>query len=320
MHVPKLLPGLIAAMIALGSRVHGGVVLEQPMASARLGTNRVVRIYLPPGYDALPARRYPVLYVHDGQNAFSTVGTNVAFGWGNWELDLTVNRLAAEKRMREIIMVAVDCSAQRYTEYRGRARPYTASESEDARKLPPETGDDSRFQTYVSFLIDELKPQIDREYRTLADAKHTGALGSSMGGICSLALAWDHPEVFGQAASLSGAFQVEGQYFLAKVLRAYTGPPKPFRLYLDSGTRDYSGGDDGCRFTREVAAELRRIGWQDCKNLLHFIDERPLNEAELSPTGLRQDKWKEAQTSQHNEFYWRLRVWRALTFLFPPGE
>jgi hypothetical protein len=54
--------------------------------------------------------------------------------------------------------------------------------------------------------------------------------------------------------------------------------------------------------------------------LMHYVDARPLTRPELEKAGLRRDKWGEAQTSQHNEFYWRLRVWRALTFLFPPGD
>ena len=76
------------------------------------------------------------------------------------------------------------------------------------------------------------------------------------------------------------------------------------------------GGDDGRSLTRQVAAELRRIGWP--KNLKLYFDAKPLTLAELKKSGLRRDKWAEAQTSQHNEFYWRLRAWRALTFLFPP--
>ena len=136
-----------------------------------------------------------------------------------------------------------------------------------------------------------------------------------MGGICSIILAWEHPEVFGKAASLSGAFHVEKAGFLGKVLRPYQGKPKPVRLYLDSGVVDFMGGDDGKRLTAAVAEECKRIGWGD--SLLHFVDEKPLTPAELEKAQLRPDKWPEAQKSQHNEFYWRVRAWRPLTFLFP---
>jgi predicted alpha/beta superfamily hydrolase len=133
-----------------------------------------------------------------------------------------------------------------------------------------------------------------------------------------VALAWTHPRTFGAAASLSGSFQVEKGYFLKNVLQPYKRKPKPIRLYLDSGTIDFTGDDDGRRMTDALAAEFRRIGWKDDLNLKHFVDLHPLSEGDLERAGLRHAKWKEAQSSQHNEFYWRQRAWRALVFLFPP--
>ena len=267
-----------------------------------LGMPRTVRIYLPASYHNSPERRYPVLYLHDGQNVFSFAGTNIAFGWGSWELDRTADAFSRDKKLQEIIMVGVDNSgAQRYAEYCG------AHHSSEART-------NTLFENYAAFLIDELKPRMDKEYRTKSDAEHTAVMGSSMGGICSLILAWEHPDVFGGAASLSGAFIVEKTNFLDHVLRPYAGKPKDFKVYLDSGSIDYTGGDDGRALTGAVAGELRRIGWS--KGLVHFVDEKPLSEKDLMASGLRKDKWKEAQTSQHNEFYWRMRAWKPLTFLF----
>src|SRR5881394_3139134 len=141
----------------------------------------MVRIYLPRSYERDGSRRFPVLYLHDGQNAFTTVGTNVAFGWGNWELDNTVNALCAAGKMQEIIMVAADCSAERYLDYRGPAYPYSESELKEM-KPPPAAADNSRYEKYAQFLVEELKPKIDREYRTLSGASGTGVMGSSMGG------------------------------------------------------------------------------------------------------------------------------------------
>jgi predicted alpha/beta superfamily hydrolase len=306
---------LSALNIATGQ---GKIVFEGPVPSQVLETNRMVRICLPPSYDSQPDRRYPVLYVHDGQNAFTTAGTNVAFGWGNWELDRIVGELAAGGRMQEIVIVAVDCSAERYLDYRGPACRYTEAELAALNRRPPAPGDNSRYERYQRFLIKEIKPKIDREYRTRPEAASTGVLGSSMGGVCSLALAWDRPDVFGKAASLSGAFQVEHTNFLANVLRPYRGQPKPVRLCLDSGICDFMGGDDGRATTDAVAAELLRIGWREGVDLHHFTDDKPLDESALEKAGLRRDKWVEAQKSQHNEFYWRQRVWRTLVFLFPP--
>jgi predicted alpha/beta superfamily hydrolase len=275
--------------------------IKQDLASRLWSSPRTVRIYLPPSYHHDPTRRYPVLYLHDGQNLFSWAGTNICFGWGNWELDKTVDGLCGAKQMQEIILVAIDNSPARYAEYCGRHHSSGTSTN-------------TEFENYTAFLLQELKPRIDSDYRTRPEPNHTGLLGSSLGGICSIIIAWDHPDVFGRAASLSGSFQVEKTNFLHNILRPYRGQSKPARLYLDSGAVDYTGGDDGQTLTAAVAEEFRRIGWGG--ELMHFVDAKPLTPTELEKSGLRRDKWKEAQTSQHNEFYWRLRVWRALTFLF----
>jgi enterochelin esterase-like enzyme len=282
-----------------------GSLLDTNLPSRFFGWNRGLHIYLPPSYPTQLQRRYPVLYLHDGQNVFSSAGTNCAFGWGSWELDRAADALSRAGKMQEIIMVAVDNSFSRMEEYSGRHRETNAAAG-------------TAFENYEAFLLAELKPHIDREFRTRPDAAHTGVMGSSMGGLCSLALAWDHPEIFGNAASLSGAFQVARTNFLNAVLQHYHGPPKPFRVYLDSGVVDFMGGDDGRSLTGRVAAELRRIGWKT--NLELYVDAQPLAPAELEKSGLRRDKRAEAQTSQHNEFYWRLRSWRALVFMFPPEK
>lgn len=284
-------------------------IKDEVVHSPSLGNDRTVHVYLPASYEKETNRRYPVLYLHDGQNIFSTAGTNIAFGWGSWQLDQTADKLARAGKMQEIIMVAVDNSTNRYHEYYG-----SLSSSRTRTTISPPTA----FENYAAFLITELKPQIDHDYRTKSDAANTGVMGSSLGGICSIELAWEHPEIFGRAASLSGSFQMERANFLNNVLKNYHAEPKPFWIYLDSGVVDYTGGDDNRGSTSLVAAELRRIGWRD--NLLLYVDDRPRTTEQLKATGLRQDKWKEAQTSQHNEFYWRSRAWRALAFLFPPDK
>lgn len=281
----------------------GAIVFEGEMPSAIFGKPRRIHVYVPPSYDSSPRKRYPVLYAHDGQNAFSTAGPGVAFGWGPWDLDKTANRLIAERRIEEIIIVAIDCSNERYKEYRGPADWTKAGES-------------AQYDRYQRFLTEELKPKIDREYRSKKTAKDTGTIGSSMGGVVSLALGWNQPKVFGKVASLSGAFQVESRAALNS-LRGYQGKKKPIRIYLDSGRMDHGGGDDGMKDTQAVANELRRIGYK--KDLLHVIDD-PLSEEQLRPLHLSEGKFKEAQTSQHNELHWRLRAWRALEFMFPQRD
>ncbi|MFZ0827229.1 MAG: alpha/beta hydrolase-fold protein [Verrucomicrobiia bacterium] len=283
-----------------------GSLLDTSVPSHFFGWNRGIHVYLPPSYATQPQRRYPVLYLQDGQNVFSSAGTDCAFGWGSWELDKTADELSRAGKMQEIIMVAVDNNFARRAEYGGLHHAAGGPATNTA------------FENYEAFLITELKPRIDRDYRTLPGPAHTAVMGSSIGGLCSVVLAWDHPEIFGGTASLSGSDTLEQTNFLNAVLKGYHGQPKPFRVYLDSGVVDFMGGDDGGSLTRQVAVEFRRIGWTT--NLEWFVDGKPLPPVELEKSGLRRDKWAEAQTSQHNEFYWRLRAWRALTFLFPPME
>jgi len=280
-------------------------LLDTTVDSQSLGGDRGVHFCLPASYRTDLVSHYPVLYLHDGQNVFSLGGTDTTFGWGSWELDRTVDSLCHEKKMQEIIVVSVDNSHARPEEYGGTHHVQGG--------FPTKTA----FEKYEEFLTRELKPRVDSEYRTLPEAAHTAVMGSSMGGLCSLVLAWDNPQIFGAAASLSGAFPVSRPNFLDDVLKGYKGPPKPFRAYLDSGVVGSTGGDDGRSRTEQVVAELRRIGWAP-GNLQWFVDERTLTRKELEKSNLRPDKWNEALTSQHNEFYWRRRAWRALTFIFPP--
>ena len=173
---------LILVMTALAS-ISRASLLETNLASRFVGS-RHIHIYLPPSYSTDNSARYPVLYLHDGQNVFSSAGTNAAFGWGSWELDKTADRLSATNGMREIIMVAVDNSRDRLHEYSGRHH-----EGTDAP---------TPYENYSSFLITELKPFVDHEFRTLTNHWDTAVMGSSLGGLCSVALAWDHPEAKGE--------------------------------------------------------------------------------------------------------------------------
>jgi predicted alpha/beta superfamily hydrolase len=98
-----------------------------------------------------------VLYLHDGQK----LGINICFGWGNWELDKALGGLCRARKLQEIILVAIDISPARYAEYCGRDRS-------------GETNANTEFEDYASFLIQQLKPEIDSEYRTRPEPANTG--------------------------------------------------------------------------------------------------------------------------------------------------
>lgn len=241
-----------------------GRVVEVPAwRSDLLGNSRPLHVYLPRSYDREPGRRYPVLYAHDGQNLFLGQGP-----FGGWRMDEALDALIGAGRMREVIVVGVGNTPARMSEY-----------------IPDE--DEGRASRYGRFLCEELKPWVDQNLRTLTGPAETGLLGSSLGGLVSVYLAWERPEVFGRAGSLSGSFWLQGW-----VQRRLPGAPRG-RLWLDSGSGGPSG--DSVWHTLGVRDALLQQGWVLGRELGHRVDPG----------------------APHQEPYWRARVGEALEFLFP---
>ena len=188
-------------------------VLDTAFAMPQLGRTRRIWIYLPPDY-ATSGKRYPVLYMHDGQNLFDAA-TSYA---GEWGIDESLDSLAA-RGDRGVIVVGIDNgSEQRMNEYSPWRHPQSGG------------GEGDR---YVQFLVQTLKPFIDRRFRTLPDREHTGVMGSSMGGLISLAAAFRHPEVFGRVGVFSPSLWFnDSVYVAARALRPVGGGP---RFYFASG-------------------------------------------------------------------------------------
>jgi predicted alpha/beta superfamily hydrolase len=167
-------------------------IIDTAFVLPQLKRVRRVWIYLPPGYSS-SQKRYPVLYMHDGQNVFDD-STSFA---GEWGVDETLDSISGRKK--EIIVVAVDHGGlKRTNEY----CPY------DMEKFGKGEGDQ-----YVDFLAKTLKPFIDKNYRTEKDKQNTFIAGSSMGGIISLYAVLKYPKVFGGAGVFSPAFWVGPKIF-----------------------------------------------------------------------------------------------------------
>src|SRR5207248_8363716 len=130
-------------------------------------------VHLPPGYETHRRRRYQVLYLHDGQNLFDP--RRAAFGMA-WHAYTTADRLTEQGRIDPVILVGIANTPARLDEY---------AVWRDAREKAG-----GRGELYARFVFDELKPFIDGEYRTLPGRQHTGVLGSSLGGLVSLTMAW----------------------------------------------------------------------------------------------------------------------------------
>lgn len=169
---------------------------------------RRYRVLLPRGYDQHTTRRYPVIYLHDGQNVFESGP------FGTWSAHTSAGELVRVGQMRECIMVGVDNGPNRLSDYSA-----------------PDAGGNAA--NYVAFLRNRLKPLIDANYRTLTSPADTGAIGSSMGGQVSLYMGWDFASTYGRIGAFSGAWSVFTSGFYNRVRTASVKPP--IRLYIDSG-------------------------------------------------------------------------------------
>ncbi len=160
---------------------------------------RHVDVWLPAGYD--PARRYRVIYVHDGQMLFDARST-----WNRqaWQVDVALSRLAPAGGAPDTLVVGIWNNApQRYAEYY--PEKFLAGASGAVQREYLEKAANGRLQSdaYLRFLVEELKPAIDARYATVTGPDGTFVMGSSMGGLISLYALCEYPQVFGGAAALS---------------------------------------------------------------------------------------------------------------------
>jgi len=219
------------------SGLSGRITERYRFAAPALGHELSLRFYLPPGYAENTLKRYPVLYMHDGANLFFP---EEAFLGRSWDVDETLDQLDAMNVIDELIVVGLDTPA--------RERDYT------------EPG----VEAYGRVLVEELKPWIDGELRTLPEARRTAVLGSSLGGVAAFELAWRWPQVFGQAACLSSTFGYRDE-LLARVRREGRVGREDLRLYLDSGWPH-----DNYEATLAMAAALLAAGFELGRDLVHF--------------------------------------------------
>jgi predicted alpha/beta superfamily hydrolase len=259
-----------------GHTLTGAITVIERFPAAELGGERRIWIYLPPGYED-NVRSYPVLYMHDGQNVFDSA-TSFA---GEWQVDETLDRLWAEGRTSGIIVVAVDnAGPRRLDEY---------SPFRDRRLGKGGAGD-----AYLGFLVNTLKPHIDRSFRTRPEAAHTGIAGSSMGGLISLYASYRYPAVFGKVGALSPSLDF-AHGALARLVRRVPRPAGVC-IWLDMGGRE-SGLPREDRATVEMVVRFHRL-----------LLERGFSPSE---TRLVLDG-----DGMHNEASWAKRFPEVVTWLF----
>lgn len=225
------------------------LVRHPAFASRLLERPRDLVVYLPPGYDDEPARRFPVLYMHDGQNLFDP---ETAFVRGqHWRLGEMADMLIAEGRVEPLIIVGVY--------HTGHSRVHEYTPTKDARI----GGGQARL--YGRLLVEELKPFIDARYRTDPARERTGLGGSSLGGLVSMYLGLRHADVFGRLAVMSPSVWWGKRAILRYVAKAV---PKPdTRIWLDMGTAE---SRNGIADARRLRAALVKAGWREDVDLAYW--------------------------------------------------
>ena len=260
------------------STVTGDVTIFE-FTSSILSNSRPVRVWTPPGYndEANKSRRYPVLYMHDGQNCFDVVGS---FAGVEWQCDEAATALITSGEIEPLIIVAMDnTGGTRAEEYNP---PYT-------RYLDKA----NRGDQYLKFITDEVMPRINRDYRTLTGPENTGIGGSSFGGNASLYAVMDRPDVFGRAIVESAAVFLDDK---AIVKKAATIEKWPLRMFMAVGTAESARSGDAKAFAdlnRELMSMLRSKG---------LGEERLMTQVE--------------EGAKHFEAAWAKRFPAALRFVF----
>jgi enterochelin esterase-like enzyme len=228
--------------------------------STVLADARDLVVYVPPGYEQDSARRYPVLYLHDGQNLFE--GATAFVPGQDWRVNETADELIKAGVIEPLIIVGI------YNTGKRRIDEYTPTRDRRHR-----AGGDAGL--YGRMLAEELKPFIDSSYRTLPESANTGLGGSSLGGLVTLYLGLQHPGIYGKLAVLSPSIWWDNRVILNLV--RMTEPKPPLRIWLDIGTGE---GGKHVRDARELRDELVKAGWVLGSDLVYAeIPEAGHNEA-----------------------------------------
>ena len=257
------------------------IAFAEPACSDELGNCRAITAYLPPGYTdpAAADRRYPVIYMHDGQNVFDD--HDCCFGHTGWEVNTTLDARIAAGDIGEVIVVAADHGGDdRNAEY-----GWVLAAG-------------GRMEMFMAFQTGVVQPRAEAALRI--DPARRFVAGSSLGGLVSIRLALAHPGMYAGAASLSGAFWPGQDTGTALRDVLPTVGKQPLAIYLDHGGTA-TGGGDGYGDNVEVRDLLVQLGWA----------RQGSPACSLGPDSLC---YHHESGGMHDELAWRDRSWRFLTF------
>lgn len=262
-----------------------GTIRRVEVVGGGVPLTRDLLVWLPPGYDdaANKDRRYPVLYLQDGQNIFEKLpGTP-----GEWEADETATRLIGEGVIEPLIIVGIPNAGE------ARASEYLPADVID--------GVTPKGEAYVDFLTREVVPRVERAFRVKPGAANTAIGGSSLGGVISLYAATRHPEVFGKVLAESTPVEFKGRSMMPMFERVTTWPA---RVYIGVGGREHAG--------EAADSEKNKAFVQTSKDLDAVIKKSGVDDAAR--------KLAVDAEATHTESAWAKRLPDALKFLFPAGK
>jgi predicted alpha/beta superfamily hydrolase len=238
--------------------ITGDVRSHTGFHSRYLAVDHDIVVWLPPGYEEDAQRRFPVLYLQDGQNLFDDA-TSFA---GEWHVDETAQALVTAGEIEPLIIVGIS-----------NAGAYRLEEYTPTRDMARKAG--GRADAYGRMMVEELKPFIDHTYRTHRDAAHTGLGGSSLGGLVSMYLGLKYSGVFWRLAIFSPSVWWDNRFIIRRV-RALSFKP-PLRIWLSMGTAEGPEGVDAARRLRDA---LVHKGWRAERDLsYHEIEGAPHSES-----------------------------------------
>ena len=234
-----------------------GQVIRTKIESDRV-SSREIEIWLPGSYATQPGRRYPVLYMHDGQNVFDPAGSEYS-GW-DWGVDEAMTSLGIEA----IVVAPHSDSETRNIDYFPQKAADVYGDVFRRDFGPDFTPETLNADDYLFYLTQEVKPYIDANYRTLPEVEHTSVMGSTMGGLISLYAISEYPNVFGQAGMVSTHFPL-ADGILTEYFATRLPDPETHRLYFDYGTEtldyNYEGFQDRMDAAVVAAGYVRGENW-----------------------------------------------------------
>ena len=270
-----------------------GTLVRHEAFASRLVPARNLDVWLPPGYAEGGDARYPVVYMHDGQNVFDSAASS--FGEA-WEIDEVLGSLVAGGAVRPPILVGIwNTGMGRYSEYMPRKAVGDGSVDYHLAHQPVLRGDELASDQYLQFLVTELKPFIDGHYRTRTGPADTFVMGSSMGGLISAYAIAEYPDVFGGAACVSTHWPA-GEGAVIDYLADHLPDPASHRLYFDYGTATLDALYEP--YQQRMDAVLRQAGYVEGKNWVTL----------------------KFDGAEHNEKAWRQRASIPLQFLLGAGS